>query len=220
MRIFTLLTFQLRLRILLNTDYKERLGYRMKKIILGLTGASGSIYFLRLARQLSMQEIELHIVSSQLGEKVLEYETGTTLSKEVELWTGNKAKVILEDNTNLFSAAASGSSRFDAMVIVPCSMSTIGKLSHGITESLLTRAADVMMKERRKLVLVPRETPFSTIHLQNMAELSKLGAIILPAMPGFYGKPRTMDDLIDFVVGKTMDCLEIENKCYERWEGQ
>jgi flavin prenyltransferase len=192
----------------------------MKKMILGITGASGSVYFLHLARALSMHEIELHIVASKLGEKVLEFETGTTLLKEIETWNANKAKVILEDNDNLFSVVASGSSRFEAMAIVPCSMSTIGKLSQGITESLLTRAADVMLKERRKLVLVPRETPFSTIHLENMTKLSKNGAIILPAMPGFYGKPQTMEELIDFVVGKTMDSLEIENKCYERWEGQ
>lgn len=191
----------------------------MRKIILGITGASGSIYFLRLAKQLSLQELELHIVASRLGKEVFEYETGCTLTKKVEEWRKNKAKVVLEDNDNLFSTIASGSSRFDSMVIIPCSMSTIGKLANGITESLLTRAADVILKERKKLILVPRETPFSTIHLQNMTELSKLGAVILPAMPGFYGKPQTMEELVDFVVGKTLDCLEIENKCYERWDG-
>jgi 4-hydroxy-3-polyprenylbenzoate decarboxylase len=99
-------------------------------------------------------------------------------------------------------------------------MSTLAMLAHGITETLLTRAADVMMKERRKLVLVPRETPLSTLHLKNMTELSQLGVTILPAMPGFYGQPNTMDDLINFVVGKTLDCLDIENNYYQRWEGQ
>ncbi len=193
---------------------------KMKKIILGLTGASGSVYFLRLAEQLLLQEVELHLIASEPGEKVLQYETGITLSEQVKLWNNNSAKVILEDNNNLFSAAASGSSRFDAMAIVPCSMSTLAKLAHGITETLLTRAADVMIKERRRLVLVPRETPLSTVHLKNMAELSQLGATILPAMPGFYGKPETMDDLIDFVVGKTLDGLGIENNYYQRWEGQ
>lgn len=192
----------------------------MKKIILGLTGASGSIYFLRLAEQLSHQELELHLVASQHGEQVLQYETGTVLAEQVELWSKNSAKVILEDNENLFSPAASGSSRFDAMAIVPCSMSTLAMIAHGITETLLTRAADVMLKEKRRLVLVPRETPLSTVHLKNMTELSQLGASILPAMPGFYGRPETMDDLINFVVGKTLDCLQIQNECYERWEGQ
>ncbi len=192
----------------------------MKKIILGLSGASGSIYFLRLAQRLSQQDIQLHLIASTQGEKVLQYETGITLENQVKLWSKNGAKIILEDNSNLFSAAASGSSRFDAMVIVPCSMSTLAMLAHGITETLLTRAADVMIKDRRRLVLVPRETPLSAIHLKNMTELSLLGVTILPAMPGFYNKPETMDDLIDFVVGKTLDCLEIENNCYKRWEGE
>jgi 4-hydroxy-3-polyprenylbenzoate decarboxylase len=192
----------------------------MRKIILGLTGASGSIYFLRLIEQLSQQEVELHLIASESGVKVLQYETGITLSEQIMLWNKNKAKVILEDNENLFSGAASGSSQFDAMAVVPCSMSTLAMLAHGITETLLTRAADVMMKERRKLVLVPRETPLSTLHLKNMTELSQLGAIILPAMPGFYGQPDTMDDLINFVVGKTLDSLGIENNYYQRWEGQ
>ncbi len=192
----------------------------MKKIILGLTGASGSVYFLRLARRLLEQEIQLHVVASAQGEKVLHYETGVTLEDQVKSWRQSGANILLEDNSNLFSAAASGSSRFDAMAIVPCSMSTLAMLAHGMTQTLLTRAADVMIKERRKLVLVPRETPLSTVHLKNMTELSQLGATILPAMPGFYGKPESMDDLIDFVVGKTLDCLDIENNCYKRWEGE
>ncbi len=192
----------------------------MKKIILGLTGASGSVYFLRLARRLLEQEIQLHVVASAQGEKVLHYETGVTLEDQVKSWRQSGANILLEDNSNLFSAAASGSSRFDAMAIVPCSMSTLAMLAHGMTQTLLTRAADVMIKERRKLVLVPRETPLSTVHLKNMTELSQLGATILPAMPGFYNKPQSMDDLVDFVIGKTLDALEIENDCYKRWEGE
>lgn len=192
----------------------------MKKIILGLTGASGSIYFLRLAQRLLQQEIQLHVIASAQGEKVLHYETGVTLEDQVKSWRQSGANILLEDNSNLFSAAASGSSRFDAMAIVPCSMSTLAMLAHGMTQTLLTRAADVMIKERRKLVLVPRETPLSTVHLKNMTELSQLGATILPAMPGFYNKPQSMDDLIDFVVGKTLDAMEIENDCYKRWEGE
>ncbi len=192
----------------------------MKKLILGLTGASGSVYFLRLAERLSQQDIEVHLIASQIGDEVLLYETGTTLLEQVLLWSENKAKIVLEDNSNLFSATASGSSQFDAMVIIPCSMSTLAKVAHGITDTLLTRAADVMIKERKRLVLVPRETPFSTIHLKNMTELSQQGVTILPAMPGFYGQPKTMDDLIDFVVGKTLDSLDIKNNNYQRWEGK
>ncbi len=192
----------------------------MKKIILGLTGASGSVYFSRLCEHLSQHELDLHLIASELGEKVFQYETGTVLTEQVKHWNTNAANIILEDNHNLFSVVASGSARFDGMAIVPCSMSTLAMISHGITETLLTRAADVMLKERRKLVIVPRETPLSTLHLKNMTELSQLGAMILPAMPGFYGHPQTMDDLIDFVVGKTLDCLEIDNNNYRRWEGQ
>lgn len=191
----------------------------MKKIILGLTGASGSIYFKRLVMQLSQQEIELHLVATRLGEEVFLYETGISLSELIEHVNKNKATIVKHDNDNLFAIIASGSARFDAMAIIPCSMSTLGKLSCGITDNLLTRAADVMIKERRKLIVVPRETPFSTIHLENMATLSRNGATILPAMPGFYGKPTTMDELVDFVVGKTLDCFEIEHECYKRWDG-
>lgn len=192
----------------------------MKKIIVGLTGASGSIYFDRLVQFLSVEEIELHLIASQMGEKVFEYETGTTLSNRIDCWSKNRGKIVLEDNHNLFSATASGSAGFDGMVIIPCSMSTLAMISHGTTETLLTRAADVMLKERKKLVVVPRETPLSTLHLKNMMQLSQYGATILPAMPGFYGHPNTMDDLIDFVVGKTLDGLGIKNNNYHRWEGQ
>lgn len=192
----------------------------MKKIILGLTGASGSAYFLRIGELLSQQELELYLIASHHGEQVLEYETGTSIKELAQAWDKNFANVTLEDNENLFSAAASGSSRFDAMAIVPCSMSTLAMLAHGITETLLTRAADVMLKEHHKLVLVPRETPLTAVHLKNMTELAQLGATILPAMPGFYNKPQTLQEVIDFVAGKTLDSLGIENSCYPRWKGE
>jgi len=191
----------------------------MKKLIVAITGASGSAYFLRLMEKLALQELELHVIASEQGRKVLQYETGVDLEEQAQLWKKGTSKVIVEDNSNLFSAVASGSYRCDAMVIIPCSMSTAAEIACGVTKTLLTRAADVMIKEQRKLVLVPRETPLSTIHLKNMYELSKLGVTILPAMPGFYGHPATMDDMVDFVVGKTLDCLGNENDSYERWEG-
>lgn len=192
----------------------------MKKIIIGLTGASGSIYFSRLCEYLSLRDVTLHLIASELGEKVFQYETGHSLKEKVEDWSKTGGKIVLEDNQNMFSAVASGSARFDAMAIIPCSMSTLAMISQGITQTLLTRAADVMLKERKRLVVVPRETPLSTLHLKNMTELSQLGAVLLPAMPGFYGHPQTLDDLVDFVVGKTLDCLEIEHNYYHRWEGQ
>lgn len=191
----------------------------MKKIIIGITGASGSAYFLRVMEVLSQQELEIHLVASDQGRKVLTYETGVILEEQAQLWNKNRADIILEDNENLFSPVASGSFRCDAMVILPCSMSTVAEIAGGITKTLLTRAADVMIKERRRLVLVPRETPLSTIHLKKMAELSQLGVTILPAMPGFYGHPQTLDEIIGFVAGKVLDSLEIENDCYQRWQG-
>ena len=191
----------------------------MKKIIVGITGASGSSYFLRVMEVLSQQNLEIHLIASEQGSKVLTYETGVILQEQALLWNKNKANIILEDNSNLFSPVASGSYRCDAMVILPCSMSTLAEIAAGITKTLLIRAADVMIKERRKLILVPRETPLSTIHLQRMVELSQLGVTILPAMPGFYGRPQTIEEIINFVAGKVLDSLEIENDCYQRWEG-
>lgn len=189
----------------------------MKKLIVAVTGASGSAYFLRLMELLTLQELKLHVIASEQGRKVLQYETGVNLEEQAELWNRGKTKIIMEDNSNLFSAVASGSYRCDAMVIIPCSMSTMAEIANGVTKTLLTRAADVMIKERRKLVLVPRETPLSTIHLKNMYELSKLGVTILPAMPGFYGHPGTVEDIVNFIAGKTLDCLGIENDSYKRW---
>ena len=191
----------------------------MKRIIVGITGASGSAYFLRVMEALSQQELEIHLIASEQGRKVLTYETGAVLEEKVRLWSSRRAEIILEDNENMFSPVASGSFRCDAMVILPCSMSTVAEIACGITKTLLTRAADVMIKEKRRLVLVPRETPLSTVHLRRMAELSELGVTILPAMPGFYGHPQTLDEIVGFVAGKVLDSLEIENDCYQRWKG-
>lgn len=192
----------------------------MNRIIVGLTGASGSVYFCRLLDFLCRQDVEVYIVASEQGEKVLAHETGTDLAQLVRQWSKQTAHVVLEDNGNLFSTIASGSFRCDAMVILPCSMNTLAEIAHGITGTLLTRAADVMLKERRRLLVVPRETPLSAIHLRNMLTLAELGATVLPAMPGFYHQPRTLDDLVDFVVGKTLDSLNIDNDLFQRWKGE
>lgn len=192
----------------------------MKRIIVGLTGASGSVYFLRLLDFLIRLDLEIHVVASEQGEKVLAHETGANLAQQMEHWNKQKANVIWEDNSDLFSPIASGSFRCDAMVIIPCSMSTMAEIANGIARTLLNRAADVMIKEGRKLVIVPREMPLSALHLKNMLALAELGVAVLPAMPGFYQHPQTLDDLVDFVAGKTLDCLGIENNCFKRWDGK
>ncbi|HCX65623.1 MAG TPA: aromatic acid decarboxylase [Eubacteriaceae bacterium] len=191
----------------------------MEKIVVGLTGASGSIYFLRLMDYLSREPRKIHVVASDNGEKVFQYETKRNLKDEVEKWNKKQAEVVLEEDNNLFSPIASGSYQADKMIIIPCTMSTLGELAGGITKSLLTRAADVFIKEKRPLVLVPRETPLSAIHLKNMYELAAIGVHMVPAIPGFYNHPETMDDLIDFVVGKALDGLQLKHDQYERWKG-
>lgn len=183
--------------------------------ILGITGASGSAYALRTARTLLDTGAEVRVVATDMGRQVLEYETGISLSGLEREMPG----ILLEDNADLFSPIASGSHPWTAMVVAPCSMSTLGRLAGGITTDLLTRAADVSLKQGRPLILVPRETPLTPIHLQNMLTLARCGARILPAMPGFYGHPRTLEDLVDFVSGKILDALGVENTLTPWWDG-
>lgn len=192
----------------------------MKKIIVGLTGASGSIYFLKLMDQLIKEDMCIYVVASEQGKNVLKYETGIELESQIETWKKVNSEIHLEENDNLFSPIASGSFGADKMIIIPCSMSTLAEIANGMSKTLLTRSADVMIKERKRLVLVPRETPLSSIHLENMLKLSNLGVTILQATPGFYNFPKTIDDLVNFVVGKAMDSLEIKNDNYTRWEGR
>lgn len=189
----------------------------MMKIIVGITGASGSIYSVRLLEELLKSKIEVHLILTSTAAKVLKYETGyDILDLKKHLKTLGDTLVI-HDINDLFACVASGSFKADAMVILPCSMSTLAEMSTGITKNLLTRASDVCLKERRKLIIVPRETPLNNIHLKNMLNLSEAGAIILPASPGFYHKPESIDDMVNFIVGKIFDMLEIENKLFTKW---
>lgn len=192
----------------------------MKKMVVGITGASGSVYAVRLIEELLQRGIYLHIICTDNGRKVMQYETGLDIAEWVQELGKKYTHVRLEDVDNLFSTVASGSSRFDAVIILPCSMATLAEISSGIGKNLLCRAADVALKENRQLIIVPRETPLNAIHLENMLKLSRLGAAILPAMPGFYHQPQTMDDLINFVVGKIMDYLAIDNQLFKKWEEQ
>ncbi|MDZ5010427.1 UbiX family flavin prenyltransferase, partial [Clostridium perfringens] len=146
------------------------------------------------------------------------YELALDLDSWVKELTKDYKNVKLEDNNNLFAGVASGSNKYDAVIILPCSMGTLAEISHGLSKNLLCRAADVALKEGRKLIIVPRETPLNSIHLENMLRLSKLGVGIIPAMPGFYHHPTSMNDLVDFLIGKILDYLNINNKLFNKWE--
>lgn len=191
----------------------------MNKLIVAITGASGSAYAVKFVEALLRQGLFVHLVCTGNGSKVFAHETGQELDEWAGALAAQTSRLVLEDNDNLFSSIASGSALVEAMAVIPCSMSTLGEIACGSGKNLICRAADVMMKEGRKLLLVPRETPLNAIHLENMLKLSRLGVGILPAMPGFYHKPQTLDDAVAFVAGKALDWLGIENKLYTRWEG-
>lgn len=181
------------------------------KIIVGITGASGSIYGLKLIEVLKNAGHQVHVVISDSGLGVIQYECDTTL-EDIALVADKIYNV-----HNVGAAIASGSFQADAMVIAPCSMNTCGCLANGITENLLTRAADVMLKEGRKLVIVPREAPMHAGHLENLLKLSRMGATIIPASPGFYHRPDTIMDLVNMLVGKICDNLGVKTNLFQRW---
>lgn len=186
------------------------------KLVVGVTGASGSIYGVRLMEVLhdAYPEVETHLVVSRAGIRVLSYETDVDIAK-LSSWAS-----VVHPESDIGARPASGSAGFDAMVITPCSLKTLGLIATGTGDNLICRAADVMLKEQKKLVLLPREMPLSAIHLENMHKLALMGVFILPASPGFYFKPQTMEDLIDHVVGKTLTCLGLEQNLFENWRGQ
>lgn len=192
----------------------------MKKIILGITGASGSIYGIKLMEELYSSGMHVHVVTSYEGLKVIEYETEKNLFKHIDeiQKIDSKGKIEYFENDDLFSSIASGSYGIDCMVIAPCSLNTVSCIATGISNTLLLRSAQVALKENKQLLLMPRETPYNTIFLENLTKLSKMGVHILPASPGFYNKPKTIEDMVDFVVGKTLDLLKIENELFDRWK--
>jgi 4-hydroxy-3-polyprenylbenzoate decarboxylase len=195
-----------------------------KRIFVALTGASGSIYGLRLVEQLCLNGVEVTFAASCSGTLVCREETGLDLSGDLAKAT-ERLYAHLEIETglemvhpdDLFCPVASGSAAPDAMVVVPCSMGTLARIACGISGNLIERCADVMLKEHRPLLLVPRETPLSEIHLENMLRLSRSGARIIPAMPAFYHKPDTVIEMVDFVIGKVLDQLGIEHELFKRW---
>lgn len=188
-------------------------GLRKMKILLAMTGASGIVYGRRLLEFLSEKEdIHVDLIVSRSGRELLKTESDISYDDLRE-----EADRVF-DPSDMKKAPSSGSSKYDAMAIVPCSMSSLSKIANGISDNLITRAAAVFLKEGRKVVVTPRETPLTGIWLENMKTLSEEGAVVLPAMPGYYGDVESVDDLVDFVVGKILDSLGLEHSLMERWE--
>ncbi|MFU0784054.1 4-hydroxy-3-polyprenylbenzoate decarboxylase [Thermohydrogenium kirishiense] len=189
----------------------------MREYIISITGASGSILGLRLIEELLKSDCKVHFLISKNGCNVMKYETGLTFDDAVQHFKKISEKINIYDVDDMFAPIASGSYKLDGMVIIPCSMGTLSSIACGISSNLIHRAADVCLKEKRKLIIVPRETPFNLIHLKNMAALSEMGANILPAVMTFYNKPTSIDDMINFIVGRVLDVLGIENNLFNRW---
>ncbi|WP_430397688.1 UbiX family flavin prenyltransferase [Ferrovibrio sp.] len=184
-----------------------------KRLIVGISGASGVIYGIRLLESLKNSEVETHLVVTRAAEMTIAYETPYT-AKDVKALADKVYP--LED---VGAAIASGSFQTLGMVVAPCSMKTLAEIATGVTGNLLTRAADVVLKERRRLVLVPRETPLHLGHLRNMVSVTEIGAIVAPPMPAFYAEPKTLDDLINHSVGRVLDLFGIESGLVRRWQG-
>jgi len=197
------------------------------RIAIGVTGASGAIYAVRTMAALLDLGCQLEVVFSEYGRRLLMDELGAEakVDRLGELLVSRygdgirRGTFALSSNKDLGAALASGSHRVDGMVVVPCSMKTLAGVAHGLSRNLIERAADVMLKERRRLVLVPRETPMSLPELRNMVAAAEAGAMILPAMPAFYQQPKTIDDLASFIAGKILNALGLEQRLFTPWKG-
>ena len=187
----------------------------MPEAVVAITGASGALYAARLLRALSEAEWDVLLIVTHAGAINLDLELSMTPDD-----LANIAGVSLEDNDNLAARSASGSAKIDHYVVCPASGTTIGKIAAGISDNLVTRSALVALKERRPLIVVPRESPYATVHLENMTKLSNWGVVVLPASPGFYHSPQSIEDLVDFVVARILDQMGIEHTLGRRWTGE
>lgn len=185
----------------------------MKSLVVGITGASGAVYGVRLLEVLAPLPVETHLVVSKWGQRTLEHETGRSLDDLRALVDRHYAP---GDMTALMS---SGSAALDGMAVAPCSARSLAAIACGLSENLIHRAADVMIKERRPLVLLVRETPLSAIHLENMLKLARLGVTIMPPLPAFYGRPESIDAMVDYTVARTLDQLGLRRDSEARWQG-
>lgn len=191
----------------------------MSNFVIGITGASGSIYGIRLIQELGKRKYTVNVVITSAGKQVMNEELGVSgfeqmdklgiseISNHIKIW----------ENNNFEAPFMSGSNAAEAVIIIPCSVGKLAAIANGISSNLLERAADVALKERRQLILVVRETPLSLIHLENMVKVARAGVEILPAMPAFYHHPQTIDDMVNFVVGKVLNLLRIEHSLFKGW---
>ncbi len=186
-------------------------------VTLAITGASGAPYAVRLLEALNGLAVPVRLVISSTGWRLLDEELGLTSEEALREWTGDWSRVIVYDDDDRGATPASGSAASRGMVICPCSMGTLASIAQGTTRSLVERAADVCLKERRPLIVVPRETPYSAIHLENMLRLTRAGAVVLPASPGFYHRPKGIGELVDFVVGRVLSQLGLPHSVGPVW---
>ncbi len=196
---------------------------KIRHFVVAITGASGSTYGLKLVNELLRSGGRVNLILTSAGRQVLNHELDLNWPADIKEQRQHVqeyfASIAVESLAidDFWAGAASGSAVADAMIVVPCSMGSLGRIASGLSGNLLERAADVMLKEGRPLIMVPRETPFNIIHLENLLRLSRSGAVILPAMPGFYHKPESIDDLVNFVVGKILDQLDVPHELFTRW---
>lgn len=192
----------------------------MSDYVIGITGASGSIYGVRLIHELVSRKHHVDVVITNAGKKVMEVELGISGSKEIKnlLVSQKKIQIRIWENDDFSAPFMSGSNAYEAVVIIPCSVGKLAAIANGISGNLLERTADVALKEKRPLLLVIRETPLSLIHLENMVKVVKAGAQVLPAMPAFYHHPKTIDDMVNFIVGKVLNLLRIDHNLLKGWK--
>jgi len=190
--------------------------------VIGITGASGSIYGVRLIHELVSRKHHVDVVITNAGKKVMEEELGISGSKEIKnlLLSPKNVQIRIYENDDFTAPFMSGSNAYEAVIIIPCSVGKLAAIANGISGNLLERTADVALKEKRQLVLVVRETPLSLIHLENMVKVVKAGAQVLPAMPAFYHHPKTIDDMVNFIVGKVLNLLRIDHNLLKGWRSE
>ncbi len=186
----------------------------MSEYVIGITGASGSIYGVRLIQELASRKHGVNVVITSAGKQVMKEELGTADIRKLVKVKGN---IKVWENDNFEAPFMSGSAAPEAVIIIPCSVGKLAAIANGISSNLIERTADVALKEKRQLILVVRETPLSLIHLENMTQVARAGAHILPAMPAFYHHPKTIDDMVNFVVGKVLNALGIEHSLFKAW---